>query len=76
MIEHSPLPRTLTVTMSGTLWGALPHPLPALSTALSRVKALMERRRVRNELASLDDRMLRDMGVSRYDIAQEIRKPF
>lgn len=76
MTEHLHLRSTPPATTLESLWETLARTLPALSTALSRVKALMERRRVRKELASLDDRMLRDMGVSRYDIAQEIRKPF
>lgn len=36
------------------------------------------RRRVRGrrELASLDDRMLRDIGLSRFEVEAEGRKPF
>jgi uncharacterized protein YjiS (DUF1127 family) len=34
------------------------------------------RRRERAELARLDDRMLRDIGITRGDVWQEINKPF
>jgi uncharacterized protein YjiS (DUF1127 family) len=34
------------------------------------------RARSRRELAVLCDRCLRDMGVTRYDVKQEVRKPF
>ena len=32
--------------------------------------------RSRHELATLCDRCLRDMGVTRYDADREVRKPF
>jgi uncharacterized protein YjiS (DUF1127 family) len=35
-----------------------------------------ERARMRRQLAELDDRQLRDIGVSPTDIAREILKPF
>lgn len=35
-----------------------------------------ERATERAHLASLDDRLLKDMGISRADVAQEIHKPF
>lgn len=35
-----------------------------------------ERAQQRYMLASLDDRNLRDMGISRADVAQETSKPF
>ena len=34
------------------------------------------RHRMRRELLSLDDRLLRDMGLSRYDALREGRRPF
>jgi uncharacterized protein YjiS (DUF1127 family) len=34
------------------------------------------RARQRNHLARLDDRMLRDVGLSRSDVEREWRKPF
>lgn len=36
----------------------------------------MERARQRQSLAGLDDRMLRDIGLGRGEIAREIEKPF
>ena len=36
----------------------------------------LERMRDRRTLAALDDRMLRDIGVSRSDVEAEARKPF
>ncbi|MBI3446294.1 MAG: DUF1127 domain-containing protein [Magnetospirillum sp.] len=36
----------------------------------------VQRWKQRTELAGLDDRTLRDMGVNRYDIAREVAKPF
>ena len=35
-----------------------------------------ERARQRHALARLDDRMLRDIGLSRADVYREYRKPF
>jgi uncharacterized protein YjiS (DUF1127 family) len=35
-----------------------------------------QRHRMRRELLSLDERLLRDMGLSRYDAAREGRRPF
>ena len=35
-----------------------------------------ERARQRRHLASLDDRLLRDIGISRLDAINEIDKPF
>jgi uncharacterized protein YjiS (DUF1127 family) len=35
-----------------------------------------ERARTRRALARLDDRLLRDIGLSRADIEREIEKPF
>lgn len=43
---------------------------------LCRPRLWIEHHRARDELAKLDDRMLRDMGVTRYDIAGETKKPF
>jgi uncharacterized protein YjiS (DUF1127 family) len=44
--------------------------LPRLT---SSVKAELRARRAAAELAEMDDRMLRDMGVSRYEIASAVR---
>ncbi|MGP1397149.1 MAG: DUF1127 domain-containing protein [Inquilinaceae bacterium] len=34
------------------------------------------RRRSRRALAQMDDRMMRDIGVTRLDVVREYRKPF
>ena len=36
----------------------------------------IERARQRNALAKLDDRQLRDIGITRIDAARECEKPF
>jgi uncharacterized protein YjiS (DUF1127 family) len=41
-----------------------------------KVLVWQERARERNRLASLDDYMLRDLGLSRSDVARETTKPF
>lgn len=48
----------------------------ALSTILSIVLDWRERGRSRRVLATLDDHLLRDVGLSRADAWQESRKPF
>ena len=53
---------------------------PSLRPVLSLVRKMLQqwrrRRRERAELARLDDRMLRDIGITRGDVWQEINKPF
>ena len=53
---------------------------PSLRQVLSLVRKILKqwgrRRRERAELARLDDRMLRDIGITRGDVWQEISKPF
>jgi uncharacterized protein YjiS (DUF1127 family) len=52
----------------------------ALSDMRDRVIATLRewrrRSRDRNQLASFDDRMLRDIGLTRADACREINKPF
>jgi uncharacterized protein YjiS (DUF1127 family) len=52
----------------------------ALREALSRIFVTLRewrrRRRERAELARLDERMLRDIGITRGDVWDEINKPF
>jgi len=53
---------------------------PSLRQVLSWVRKMLQqwgrRRRERAELARLDDRMLRDIGITRGDVWREINKPF
>ena len=46
------------------------------SSAADALDAWFERRRSRRFLASLDDRMLRDVGLSAADVDRECSKPF
>jgi uncharacterized protein YjiS (DUF1127 family) len=51
-------------------------PRLAFGRAVAVLREWRQRSRERAQLASLDDRMLRDIGVSRGDVLQEINKPF
>ena len=42
---------------------------------LDRLSSLDARYRSRMDLAALDDRMLRDVGLTRADVAAELRRP-
>ena len=60
-----------------TLWQAFPHRLTSFLSGVGAV--LREWRRRRNgrlELARLDERMLRDIGLTRADAEYEMNKPF
>ena len=48
----------------------------ALSLPLRRVLRWLELSRQRRHLALLDDRLLRDLGLSRSDVSPETDKPF
>ena len=48
----------------------------ALRRAATMLCEWQRRRRDRAVLASFDDRMLRDIGVTRVDVLVEINKPF
>ena len=43
---------------------------------LATTMVWLERGRSRRSLAQLDERMLKDLGLSRWDIQQEVEKPF
>ncbi|MBX6321735.1 MAG: DUF1127 domain-containing protein [Rhodospirillaceae bacterium] len=43
---------------------------------LTAALAAVERARQRHALQSLDDRMLKDIGLTRADVEREVRKPF
>jgi uncharacterized protein YjiS (DUF1127 family) len=47
-----------------------------LRSAIAVLKLWHERGRQRRTLAGLDDRCLRDLGITRYDAEVECRKPF
>ncbi|NQU62333.1 MAG: DUF1127 domain-containing protein [Rhodospirillales bacterium] len=44
--------------------------------ALSTLKVWRNRMRQRRELSGLDNRALKDIGISRFDAALEAAKPF
>ncbi len=43
---------------------------------IDKLKLSLIRYRSRQQLARLDDRMLRDIGISRFDAQAEVAKPF
>jgi uncharacterized protein YjiS (DUF1127 family) len=45
-----------------------------LTRVKSALRAEIQARRAASELAALDDRMLRDIGISRSDIEQAVRR--
>jgi uncharacterized protein YjiS (DUF1127 family) len=49
---------------------------PSGATSFERFFHWIERIRQRHMLASLDDRMLKDIGLSRSDVVREVSKPF
>ena len=53
-----------------------PSILERFGTTVSFVVEAIERQRTRRDLASLDDRMLRDIGLSRYEVQMELRRPW
>jgi uncharacterized protein YjiS (DUF1127 family) len=55
--------------------GVARAPMPLLK-ALAQAIVRFRRQRQRTSLAQLDDRMLRDMGISRLEAERESRKPF
>jgi uncharacterized protein YjiS (DUF1127 family) len=47
-----------------------------LTALAARADAGVARSRQRRALAKLDDRLLRDIGITAYDVAHEAGKPF
>lgn len=47
-----------------------------LSTMLDLLLTVLERRKQRHALMGLDDHLLKDIGVSRSEVEQEVAKPF
>ncbi len=56
--------------------GFLPARSGLIAAIVDRVIDWQERARSRVLLGRLDDRMLRDMGISRADVDLEVTKPF
>jgi uncharacterized protein YjiS (DUF1127 family) len=52
------------------------RPLPNLRGVLDMLAAADARRRERHDLAALDDHLLRDIGITRSDVAAELRRPW
>jgi uncharacterized protein YjiS (DUF1127 family) len=48
----------------------------ALGAAASAISSWLERARMRRHLLMLDDRLLRDIGVTRQQVWTEAEKPF
>ena len=60
-----------------SLWRAFSHALSGfLSVARAALREWYRRKNSRLELARLDERMLRDIGLTRLDAEYEINKPF
>jgi uncharacterized protein YjiS (DUF1127 family) len=47
-----------------------------ITAAVERMQTWRDRARQRRSLSQLDDRLLRDIGITRYDVLSEARKPF
>jgi uncharacterized protein YjiS (DUF1127 family) len=60
----TPIPRTVQ------------RPIHPFATAWLLVTSWIDRARQRNALATLDDRMLQDIGITRFAAARECGKPF
>ncbi|MBV8835148.1 MAG: DUF1127 domain-containing protein [Alphaproteobacteria bacterium] len=52
------------------------HPIPRLVAGVRLVAQWIERVRQRQALATLDEVMLRDIGITRVEAARECEKPF
>lgn len=61
----SSLPRSIT-----TAFGGLPR------VVLNKLMQVMETHRQRRALERLDDRLLKDIGITRCDVDQEVSRPF
>ncbi len=60
----------------GGRWRHNLKPLNLVSRVFGRLIVWQERAEQRHALAMLDDRQLKDIGLSRADIVREISKPF
>lgn len=52
------------------------HSTTGVGRAIAYLLATAERQRTRRDLASLDERMLQDIGLSRYEVELELRRPW
>lgn len=76
MSTHSILPQVSSGTLSHathSLRDAMQH---AIRATYATLLLWNDRQMQRNHLGELDDRLLRDVGLSRQDIRQETLKPF
>ena len=60
----------------GGRWQDTLKPLNLVSRVFGRLIVWQERANQRHALATLDDRQLKDIGLSRADVVREISKPF
>jgi uncharacterized protein YjiS (DUF1127 family) len=49
---------------------------PVLASLIRTLEIWLIRRDGRQELSSLDDQQLKDVGISREDVLREVSKPF
>jgi uncharacterized protein YjiS (DUF1127 family) len=55
--------------------GMLFRPVISAFAALKAIGVALSRRRVLGELGQLDDRMLRDIGITRHDVVSAMAEP-
>ncbi len=71
---------TAKCTLAGAARGAAPDRLgpaaPITMSALDLLSTWFERARQRRHLHALDDRMLKDIGLTRADVEFEVQKHF
>jgi uncharacterized protein YjiS (DUF1127 family) len=67
---------TMISTTRGRSAAASTRASSIFSRAVETLRSWRTRARERAELAALDDRVLRDIGLTRSDVYREYRKPF
>jgi uncharacterized protein YjiS (DUF1127 family) len=73
MMKTATYPHTVQTRLASRVWQRI-HAL--LARGLDVLRTWQHRHRGRRALRQLDDRLLRDIGVSRAEAAREARKPF